>query len=210
MWLFNRDCVRFYAIAGSDVLQCLVSGEALMMHFGATGINERESLRAFNEHRLEIEAVAERKVLSGMFPLGGELILRTDDFAKKSTSATTTTPPPGYRHIISRVSQEIMQDSALLNGVKAANSILDEDLVREGMHVSADWDLVPTEPRLPLARVLLTDRATKAKAERLFTGSDLAKLPAARISILRLWDDLLRERGRKLMQNYVSADSNGN
>lgn len=212
-WLSNRVSVRFYAIVGSDVLQCMVSGEALITHFGAKDYSEHEFLRAFREHRAEIETVAEQKIVSEGFNRGDEVILRMGDFPNKSTPTTTTTPPPGYRHILSRVSPEIMQDTSLLSGVKAANAILDEDFKHEGMSISAEWDLVPTQPRIPLAKLQLTDTGTNVKAEGLFTGAELAKLPTARFSILRLWDDLLRERGRKLMKDYeeyASAGSTGN
>ena len=177
-----------------------------MTHFGATQMNEQIALRAFQEHRAEIEEIAEKKILAGSYERGDEVSLRMGDFTRRSTP-TTTTQGPRFRNLDARISQEILDDPFLLSGVREANLLLEEDLVREGMPVSAEWDLVPTPTSLQLARLHLTDSTTDAAVEGLFTGKDLANVPFARFSLFRLWDDLLREKGRKQMLQF--ADSSG-
>ena len=74
--------------------------------------------------------------------------------------------------------------------------------------VSADWELVPSGAE-KLARLQLTDRSTKVAVDGLFTREDLANVAADRYPFFRLWDDLLRERGRKLMQGLEFAGDSG-
>ncbi len=53
VWLQGQD-------SSTDV-DCRVIATALTQRCGANGITNAELLRAFNEHRLEIEAIATRK-----------------------------------------------------------------------------------------------------------------------------------------------------
>jgi hypothetical protein len=207
-WVFDRDCVSFFAtIDGEQVLKCLVSAEALFEHFGAKDNSMEEAMRAFLEHREEIEAVAREKILKGNYKRGDEVLLRMADFPR-TTTPTTPSPHPthGLRTVIDPT---IFDDPMLLSGVKEAEFVLEQDLATTSMQATANWKLVQVPPNKSLAQLTLTDDETKATVTGLFSSGDLASLNYARFSLYRLWDDLLRERVRKLLESLQTTAQAG-
>ena len=113
--------------------------------------------------------------------------------------ATTTTAPPRITRLETRIAPEISNDPKLLDGVHEANAVLEEEFLRSGTRVSASWDVVPTPTDLHLARLTLTDIASRSTVEGLFTSDVLSNLRNSRFPLFRLWDDLLREKAHGLM-----------
>jgi hypothetical protein len=207
-WVFNRDCVLFYAIVDDEIVKVLVSAEALETHFGAKGLAEESCMRAFRENRVTIEEVARRKILSGSYKRGDEVLLKMADFAR-TTTTTTASPRTHSYGLVIKVPAAIVEDPFLLSGVNEANSVLQEELVTGAMPMSAHWDLIPVAGRRPLVTLTLTDQETETSVTGPFTADDLAKLDYARFSLFRLWDDLLRERGRKQLEALQDAPASG-
>jgi hypothetical protein len=201
-WLFDRDAVRFFALYRGRVINCVISMEALYSHFGANDFTAEESLRAFNEHRSVIEDIARSKIASSDPKPGEYVLLVSEDFPKRGT---TTTPPPNTPGLITRASAAIHNDPQLRAWVGEANAILQRDLAHGRKPATAEWDVVDVPGGVKLAKLKLTDPETGAAVDGLFTREDLSNLPFARFSLFRLWDDMLRERGRKQMESLVSA-----
>lgn len=207
-WLFDRDCVLFFAaIDGEQVLKCLVSAEALYTHFGARGFSGEEEIRAFLDHREEIEAVAREKILTGNYSRGDEVLLRMVDFPRRTTTTTSSPRPPhGLRTVIAPA---ISEYPMLLSRVNEAKFVLEQELATGSIQVTATWELVRVPPDKPLALLTLSDDETKATVRGLFSASELADLNHARLSLFRLWDDLLRERGRRQLEALEAVSKSG-
>jgi len=121
-WIFDRDCVHFYAIADSKVINCLITAEALMHHFGAREYEAEEFLRAFRERKGEIEAVARQRIQADDYDTGDEVVLKTNDIPHKPTSTPRAVGPLSQRIAISQ-SSEIDADRELSKAIEAANLI---------------------------------------------------------------------------------------
>ena len=211
-WDFYRQCVRFYALDGRVVRGCLVPGEALFEHFGVRKPDPDECLQAFRNHRSAIEEAARRKILSEPASrAGGEVLLRVSDFNQPSstTTSTTTTQPPQFGRLAVKLSPALVGNAVLRRSVDAANSILDAEMVRPGMRIHADWDVVPPVNGITLVEVTLSDAETEASAQKLFTQDDLEDASSVRYALFRLWDELFRERGRRLMLALSDAGGSG-
>jgi hypothetical protein len=207
-WVFDRDCVLFFAtIDGEQVFKCLVSGEALFTHFGAGDLSMEEAMRAFLEHREEIEAVAREKILKGNYKRGDEVLLRMADFPRKS--GTTTSPPRPAHGLRTVIDPNISEDPQLLSGVNEAKFVLEQDLATGSIPVTATWELVRVPPNKSLAQLTLVDDETGATVTGLFSVGDLENLSYARFSLFRLWDDLLRERVRRQLEALQAASNSG-
>lgn len=204
-WIFGRDCAQFFAaVDGEHVLKCLVSAEALYTHFGARDFSMEEALRAFLEHREEIEAVAQAKILNGNSKRGDEVLLRMADFPAKTPSRAL--PPRGLYTV---VDPAITEDPWLLSGGQEAKDFLEQELVTRSRRTTASWDLVPVLPDKHLVQLTLTDDETKATRTGLFSAGDLANLNSAHYALFRLWDDLLQERGRRRLESLQDASNLG-
>jgi hypothetical protein len=207
-WIFDRDCVQFFALLdGEEVVKCLVAAEALETHFCARNISREEALRAFLEHEAEIEAVAREKILKGNYKRGDEVLLRMADFPRRTT---TTTPSPRPAHGLRTViDPTIATDPMLLSGVNEAKFVFEQELATGSIQATATWERVQVQPNKSLAQITLTDDETKATVRGLFSAGDLANLNYARFSLFRLWDDLLRERGRRQLEALEPAPQGG-
>jgi Protein of unknown function (DUF1488) len=207
-WVFDRDCVQFFAaIDGEQVLKCLVTAEALEAHFGAVGISMEEAMRAFLEHREEIEAVAREKILKGNYKRGDEVLLRMADFPGKTTTTTSSQRPAhGLRTVIASA---LSEDPALQRGAEVANRLFEEELATGSIQVTAAWEPVRVPPNKSLAQLTLTDDETGVTVTGLFSAGDLANINYARFSLFRLWDDLLRERGRRQLEALQAGPQSG-
>jgi hypothetical protein len=207
-WLFDRDCVQFFAaIDGEEVLKCLVSAEALYTHFGARDFSGEEATRAFLEHQEEIEAVAREKILKGDYKRGNEVLLRMADFPRKtSETVSPARPAHGLRTVIAPA---LSEHPMLLSGVQEAKFILEQDLARGSIQVEATWELVESPPGKPFALLTLTDEETKVSVEQLFSARALENFDDVRFSLFRLWDDLLRKRGRRQLEALEAVPKSG-
>jgi hypothetical protein len=74
---FSATGIAFPVIVDGYQRRCLVTEEALMDHFGATGIDPAHLQEAFEANRDRIEAVAEARIRGGAT---GEVLLRSRDF----------------------------------------------------------------------------------------------------------------------------------
>ena len=203
VWEFERDSVRFYAIVNARTVVCRVSGEALMQHFGAKTLDASDAVRAFEQHRQAIEAVARRKIDHEVEARGSvpEVILTTADFQRAgsdtakvaSTGFLTVTPP------------DVLEDPGLSGMVKTIDSILPENFPRGKSSVTIEYSKIPVPNRPALLGVKLTESDSGATVESIFTQEDLQKEHFARFSLFRLWDDLLRGKARRLAQSSQSS-----
>jgi len=208
-WDDDRDVVKFYAILDRKTVVCLISVEALMMHFGAIGMTPQESLRAFRTHRAKIEQIASEKFQRGQKKPIDELLLRSSDFETRSTNATSTIGQDIDQPFSKRVVGALKENPWLLSGIIEANFVLEYDLVKPGTHVDAEWNPIPGPNGELLAQLTLTDVETSASVKQLYSGDDLSNLSYARFSVLRLWDDLLRKKGKKQMERVQKAGVSG-
>ena len=192
-WVFERDCLRFPALVDGVILNCLVSGEALLHHFGAKGLTADEARRAFNIHKPAIQEAAREKIESGEFNTRGEVLLKMTDF----TTQTTPTPPHFPERTL-RVSypDELDSNPGLKDLLVHASRILEDKLGRAVPQVAAEWKLFPVPTGETLVQLTLRDLETKGWVEKLFLPTDLMDEPGIRYSLFRLWDDLLQEKGR--------------
>lgn len=198
--MFDRDCVLFYAVAGGSVHNCLISGEALMTHFGARDMTATECLRAYGEHRQAIQDVAERKILAGTRERGWEVLIMMEDFPRQTT---TTTPPPPTRGLQITESSAVRSDPAVGSVAGVLNRQLRAVMGVGHSLVKADWDAIPVSGE-KLIRLRLTDAQSGAVVQRLFTREDLESLSPDRLPLFRMWDDLLLERGRLQFQSLAN------
>lgn len=194
-WVFDRDCVRFYAVVDGSPLRCLVTVEALMSHFGLRAPDPEAALQVFLDHQTQIQEAAFQKIETGETGSSDELVLRSDDFP----GPTTTTPTLGDGLEISEDPQ-IRLHSTLLDSIRSANGVLRNDLYRVGMAVEAAWRLLPAGSREPLLVLKLTDKESGATVEEPFSASSLRDQTSAYFTLFRLWDNLLRVRRRRLVQ----------
>jgi hypothetical protein len=195
VWDFDRSVVRFYAVVDSLTVVCNVSVEALFTHFGARKLDAEEAIRAFTSHRMQIDDVARRKIERELTPGQREITLVSDDFR----TTTTTAAPVPFPRFQPAISDAVRSSPQLLEAVREANHLLDEDLARGRDHVAARWDLVPRSSS-PLLRLSLTDKETGASVEGYFTPDDLRAASTARFSLFLLWDELLRKKTAKILE----------
>jgi hypothetical protein len=64
-FVFDRDCLAFTARVGGHSVECLVTAEMLMTHFGAQEPSEEEMRAAYREHRAEIQSIARDHIQNG-------------------------------------------------------------------------------------------------------------------------------------------------
>jgi hypothetical protein len=199
-WDFDRDVVRFYAVVENKTVVCNVTVEALIEHFGSRRPDSNEALRAFTDHRSQIEEAARKKIERELTVAQREILLRTSDF--RQTTTTTPPPPPRFEPTLS---DAVLNDQATREVVQEANRVIAEDLVRGRDHIAGAWSLVLASSS-PLLQLRLTDAETKASVDRYFTPEDLRSQSFVRFALFRLWDDLLREKAVKLMaQDHEGA-----
>jgi Protein of unknown function (DUF1488) len=206
-WLFERDCLRFPVLVDGSIVNCLVSGEALLQHFGAKVLTADEAKRAFNDHKPAIQDAARRKIEAGEFNTRGELLLRISDFTRQ----TTTTPAPTrFSEPVLRISyrDKLDSDAILKDAIVNASRILEDELASGLRHVTAEWKRLPVPTGDMLVQLTICDLDTKALVEGFFTPADLKNEAMFRYSLFRLWDDLLQERGRaKIRELAITAGS---
>jgi hypothetical protein len=79
-WDFDRFAMGFGGYDGTTRVICLISGEALISHFGARG--RREDMEAaFVANRREIEEKARELYRAGAVTEEGRVLVRSADFA---------------------------------------------------------------------------------------------------------------------------------
>lgn len=205
-WNGRRDCVSFYALDDRALVNCLISVEALFSHFGAKGPTAEECLPAFRDNRSVIEEVARRKLQARPALRQKEEILILDgDFPSEPSAADR----PQWRVSLSTtLNPGQVDDGPLVRAIDAANAVMRAELSRRDTPVRADWKLIPADG-LNLASLTLTDVESGASAQRLYTRDDLEDVSATRFSLLRLWDDMLREKGRRLLLAIQGDDETG-
>ena len=196
VWEFDRDVVRFYAVVDKMTIVCNVTIEALFQHFGARNPDVKEAMRAFMSFRPLIEDAARRKIEREMTPGQREILLTTDDFLTTPSSPSPVT----FQRFEPTVSDAVRSSPSIMDAVHEANQFLLDDLVRGRDHITAEWNLVPGSSS-PLLSLTLTDKATRASAEGYFTPEDLRTGPIARFSLFRLWDELLRNKATKILED---------
>ena len=204
-WDFDQDVVRFYAIIEKNAVVCKVTIEALIAYFGAKEPDDAAAIRAFSTNRSQIEDAARDKIEQEWIPGQREIVLGTDDFRRLAPAPEPVRVPrfaPSY-------SNEFKDNPRLMDAVREANQILSEDLSRGKSHVVARWDTVPGVPISPLFRLTLADSDTDASVQGVFTRDDLEQESYTRFALFRLWDDLLKEKGRKLMMAIQQPASSG-
>ena len=197
-WIYERDCVRFYAAADGKPLQCLVSIEALMVNFGVHGPDPKQAIQAYLDNQQQIQELARLKIENGEYERGDEVVLRTDDFPEPTT---TTRPPSGFT---SSIASEFQNHPEMLDAIKKANKVLEYGLHSFGTPVQAEWMLLHSDPHQPLIILELTDGRTGATVDGLFSVEQMNK-ETLRFDLFRLWDDMLREGGRLLMESSTAS-----
>lgn len=75
----HRDAVLFLGRTNDGEVQCTIDGEALDMCFGSANRSQRARLAAFRKHRLDIQALARRKLDAGIREADGSIAVRTTD-----------------------------------------------------------------------------------------------------------------------------------
>ena len=201
-WDFDRDAVRFYAVVDKATVACLVTVEALMQHFGAgTRPDGREAIRAFSASRRLIEEAARRKIEQEGAAGVRQVVLATSDFPSDGDA-----PAPGFAPDIA---PEVRSDPRLMQAIRATNRVLDEEFGQGKYGIAARWDAVADPHHPPLLRLTLSDSETAASVWRLFTREDLENGAFSRFDLFRLWDDLLRNKGRRQIEALQGAGSEG-
>jgi Protein of unknown function (DUF1488) len=203
VWEFFRDSVRFYAVNQRNTVVCLIPAEVLMAHFGARDMSPAESLRVFNANRAGIESVARRKIEAeaSRTPTLREIVLTAADFQPARTNSELNPDP----RIDTRISGNILVDPELLAIAKTTDDLLEERLVESRRKVSVAWDAIPIPNKPSLLSLTLTDHESGASVQRVFTRDDLRVESDARFALFLLWDSLLAERSRKLVEAAHSA-----
>jgi len=79
-WDPAAKAVVFPATDGGRPIRCIVSADALTDHFGLSGMDEMNALRAFDRCRPTIEEAASRKYDRWKLAATGEVSLRSRDF----------------------------------------------------------------------------------------------------------------------------------
>ncbi len=205
-WVFERDCLRFPAFVDGTIINCLVSGEALMQHFGAKRMTADEARHAFNNNKPAIQEAARRKIGVGQFNTRGEVLLKTTDFTRQSTTAST---PFTERALRVSYPDGLDSDPVLKDLIVNASRILEDELVSALSHVAAEWKLFPVPTGETLVQLTIRDLETKGWVEGLFTPAELKNNAEFRFSLFRLWDDLLKEKSRVLIGELQETAGSG-
>ena len=79
-WDATAKAVNFSASDGTRPVRCTISADALADHFGLSGTDEMNALRAFDRCRPTIEEAASRKYDRWKLASTGEVTLRSRDF----------------------------------------------------------------------------------------------------------------------------------
>jgi hypothetical protein len=87
-WDLDRFAMLFDAYDGENRVLCMISGEALMDHFGARPPRERIEA-AFVANRTEIQEKAREFYSKGALNTDGRVLLRSVDFNYRNDLATT-------------------------------------------------------------------------------------------------------------------------
>lgn len=94
---------------------------------------------------------------------------------------------------------ELAQRPPLLEIVKAANPILEDEIGEPADRVTASWDFRADERGQPVIELTLTDWA--GQTSRDFTLEELQSPETARRRFDRLWGDHLREATRRYLRS---------
>src|SRR5262249_26395500 len=117
----------------------------------------------------------------------------------RTATTTTTLAPVPFRRLEPAMSEPIRRDPQLMDVVRQANQLLTEELARGRDHVTAEWKLVPGSASPPLGLVL-TGKDTTVSVEGYFPPEDMRSVSVARFALFRLWDELLRKKAAKLLE----------
>jgi hypothetical protein len=82
---FSRDAIIFAGLVQAEQKDCSISREALADWFDAEGSGHESSVRAFRDHRGEIQAIARELYLNEPVPADGAVLIKTTDVPRLRT-----------------------------------------------------------------------------------------------------------------------------
>lgn len=179
-YVFDRDYLAFPAQVDGKPVECLVTAELLMQHFGARGISEEEMREAYQGHRTDIQSLARHHIEMGWIGPDGRVILTTRFTTLKDTYGEGIRQWP--------------EGQAL---VKKAFRVLAKVIGPTAGEISVEWDQGVDARQRPSITLRLSDATGSVEAA--FEPKELENPTQLRIRLSRLLGDLLQIRSRTLM-----------
>jgi hypothetical protein len=182
LYVFERDCLAFRAIADSKNIQVLVTAELLLSRFGALDESEKSLRDAYRLHKDEIQAIARGHIENGWVNKDGDLFLTTR-FTRLSVSfGAGIALWPEVRALVQR-----------------AHRILLDLIGPNAREVHVLWDVVE-DPPLPLTiNVSISDTVTRNVVETHFTLKEAQEGALSPAGLASVWGEFLLERSRYLL-----------
>jgi hypothetical protein len=179
---FDSDCLAFRARVDGRPVECVLTAELLMTHFGAEEPSEEAMRAAYRDHRPEIQSIARDHIENGWID-EGRLFLTRRFTRLNVTFADRIRESPILRALVDsaqRMLAEIIGPNADTVAI-----VWDTDLASSH---HPDINLRITDPSLPYSDRVKISSGGKVEADPIKDGMMLA------IS----WGRILRQRARKL------------
>jgi hypothetical protein len=181
-FVFDRGCLAFIARVGDTPVECLVTAELLMTHFGAQEPSEDALRAAYHEQRSEIQSIAKEHIQNGWVE-EGQVVLTTR-----------------FTRLRVQYSVRIVERPTFLAMVDAAQKMLAEFIGANAGTVAILWD---TETQPSDSPVLILEISYPPHSHpqlfRLFPGARWEEDPLKlRLTLGMNWARILRMQARKL------------
>jgi Protein of unknown function (DUF1488) len=191
VFVFERNCVAFPSLVDGRVVRCLISVEALHKDYGANGFSEEEAMRAFNEHRAQIEEAARRKLKRSEISPEGELLIRAHDPDDDEAIQ-------GLIHLIPSLELSKDENAAIRRKLFEITSQYIGRVASKSYKVKAYWDSATIGG--DIFQITLEDIETSAKTVDWFSSGQLNDPSYLRRRFDFLWSEFLSARSSKQLE----------
>ena len=178
VYIADRDCLIFRAIAYDKPVECVVTAGLLMANFGALDIDKESLLKSYQEHKPDIHTLAMNHIENGWIDEEGRVFLTKRFTRLKVTYGDHYDESPAVRSL-----------------VDTAHRILLNLIGPNAEKVNVEWSGEEYPPRIS---VQIIDPDTLHSSKIFFNAKDSADSNTVSISLARLWSKVLRERSLKL------------
>jgi hypothetical protein len=179
-YIFERDCLLFRAVVDGKPVDCFVTGELLMVRFGAQAITGDALREAFLERRAEIEGIARNHIENGWIDEDGRILLTTR-FTRLDVS----------------FDERLSEWPDGLAGAKVAIRVLTEIIGPNAEEVSvAVAESGSSEPRRSLT-LIIADPSLPFSTRTALAPEERQDPITLRILLAGIWGAVLRARSRK-------------
>jgi hypothetical protein len=179
-WVFDHDSISFFAKVNGRTIPCLATGELLIERFGAKGMTGREAMRAFKEHRSELEDLAMAQIILDRVPQDGVVVLRPETLALKDVAYS-----------------DAVQKSSDFPAIDRATGFLSDILSTSAVHMSATWDRVEEDGRVYYTLQL---HGLGREASAAIPREEIHRPGQVYVWLARWWGNVLQQESHRLLR----------